>query len=76
MKKNILVLVAALTLSGSAFAQTGSGDTAGSSANTGAQRVDDTPHHEYGWIGLLGLLGLAGLRKQHTHTLNNTGTNR
>ena len=74
MKRNLLVLVAALTLSGSAIAQTG--DTAGSSANSGTQRVDDTPHHDYGWIGLLGLIGLAGLRKQHTHTLNNTGTNR
>ncbi len=74
MKNSILVLVAALALSASAVAQTGSSDSAGSTANNGTQRVDDTPHHDYGWIGLLGLLGLAGLRKQPTHNLNNTGT--
>jgi len=76
VRNSILTLVAALALSATAVAQTGSSDTAGSNGTTSTQRGDDTQHHDYGWIGLLGLVGLAGLRKQdHTRTLNSTNAN-
>lgn len=79
MKNIFLGLVAAVAISGTAFAQTSTPDSASSNPSASTQRVDDTPHHDYGWIGLLGLLGLAGLRKQdHTRSINtaNTGTGR
>jgi len=71
-------LVAVVLLSGPAFAQTGASDASGSNSSTATQRVDDTTHHNYGWIGLLGLVGLAGLRKtDHTRTVGtSTGTTR
>lgn len=66
MKYKLFTLLLASTLTGSAFAQTGSTpDASGSGSNTSSRQTDTEPHHEYGWIGLLGLIGLAGLRRQH-----------
>ncbi len=75
MKNTLLGLVAAVAISGTAFAQTSTPDSASSNTSASTQRVDDTSHHNYGWIGLLGLAGLAGLRKQdHTRSVNTTTT--
>ncbi len=75
MKNALLGLVAVAAISGTAFSQTSTPDSAGSNTSASTQRVDDTPHHDYGWIGLLGLAGLAGLRKQdHTRSVNTTTT--
>ncbi|MDQ2835469.1 MAG: WGxxGxxG-CTERM domain-containing protein [Acidobacteriota bacterium] len=65
MKYELLGLLLASALTGSAFAQTGSPDASASGSTNNNRQMDNEPHHEYGWIGLLGLIGLAGLRKQH-----------
>lgn len=73
MKRNLIALAAALVLSGTAIAQTGSPDSASSNGSSTTTRNDDTHHgFDYGWLGLIGLAGLAGLRKNDNRTLNNT----
>jgi hypothetical protein len=64
-----------LLLSSTAIAQTGASSDASGANQTATTQHDDTPHHDYGWIGLLGLAGLAGLRKSaHNHPVD-TRTN-
>ena len=56
----IFALLATLLLSCSlSFIQ--SADRPSSNDATTANQTDNTPRHDYGWVGLLGLAGLAGL---------------
>jgi len=56
----IFALLAAFLLSCSlSFAQTA--DRPSSNDTSAVDQRDNSPRHDYGWLGLLGLAGLAGL---------------
>ena len=61
--RKIFALLATLVLgfSLSSFAQTADRPAGNNTDATTANQTDNSPHHDYGWIGLLGLAGLAGL---------------
>ncbi len=71
MKRNVLILAAALVLSGTAIAQTGT-DSANSNGSTTTRNDDTHRGFDYGWLGLIGLAGLAGLRKNDNRTIDTT----
>jgi MYXO-CTERM domain-containing protein len=57
MRKFLSVCATAVLLSTLGFAQA----TARPQSNDNQSQYEETPRHDFGWIGLLGLLGLGGL---------------